>query len=100
MHCARPLAYLFAPHWMPFSSNPTLQMVTAKKGDTIRASDIEKHHLDPSKFGVLTRAGYNNFVIQVIHLNTHFATKRHVKRTQNACTRRNKIKHEASLTSD
>ena len=47
----------------------------------IRADDIRRYRLDRSKFGRLTRAGYNTLTIQVIHVSSHFAaTNRQVCR--------------------
>ena len=40
-----------------------------KSGDAIRAKDIRRHKLDPSKFDRLTRAGYNG--VQLIVRPSH-----------------------------
>ena len=34
-------------------------------GKLIRTSDVSRFYLDQSKFGQITRAGYNMFVVQV-----------------------------------
>ena len=61
-------------------NNPEAVAGYCKDGTPIRAKDITKYRLDPSKSKGITRAGYNEIVIQVIHLNTYFETKRGIAR--------------------
>ena len=51
-----------------------------KSGKEIRAADIRKYNLDTSKFDRLTRAGYNTLCVQVIHLNSSYASERNIAR--------------------
>jgi hypothetical protein len=47
-----------------------------KGGAAIRQRDIAHHKLNQDDFGRVSRAGYQTFTIQVIHLNSHMADKR------------------------
>ena len=62
------------PHVNFDSSQGVIDYFTS--GREIRASDLSRPGLDRRQFGHVTRAGYDMFVIQVIHLNSSYGNKR------------------------